>query len=359
MNFVDLKIQQLGIRSKIDNAIKKVLNHGQFILGPEVIILEETLAKYVDVKNCIAVSSGTDALFISMIALGIKKGDEVITTPFSFISTVEVIKLLGAKPIYVDVEKDSYNLDPKKLEQAITNKTKLVLPVSLYGQCVDMDAINSVANKYAIPVLEDGAQSFGATYKKRKSCSLSTVGCTSFFPSKPLGCYGDGGAIFTNDDNLAKIIREIRNHGQDKRYHHCRVGLNSRLDSIQAAILLVKFSVFNKEISLRNNVADYYTEELNNRYPEIITPIISKDNLSVYAQYTILIKNRKEVISKLSKLNIPTAIHYPKPLHMQPAYREENLQLPISEFLADQVLSIPMHPYITKEEQMMVINGIG
>lgn len=357
MDFVDLKRQQFEISSQINSAISKVLEHGQYILGPEVRLLEETLAKYVDVKNCITVSSGTDALLISMMALGIKEGDEVITTPFSFISTVEVIKLLGAKPVYVDIDSSSYNLNPNLLEAAITKKTKLIVPVSLFGQCADMDLINLIANKYEIPVVEDGAQSFGATYKERKSCGLSTLGCTSFFPSKPLGCYGDGGAIFTNDDKLAKIIREIRNHGQDKRYHHQRVGLNSRLDTIQAAILLVKFSIFNKEIDLRNHVANFYTNEFSISLPQIVTPFISPFNRSVFAQYTVLTKNRNEIVEKLSKLNIPTAIHYPTPFHRQPAYKDENNNLVVSESLAEQVLSIPMHPYISSEEQAKIING--
>ena len=358
MEFVDLKKQQIEIRSEIEFSIKKVLDHGRYILGPEVFELEKTLAEYVGVRHCISVSSGTDALLISMMALGIKRGDEVITTSFTFIAAVEAIKLLGAKPIYVDIEKNTYNLDPNKIEEAITDRTKLILPVSLFGQCVNMDSINKIAKKYLLPVLEDGAQSFGATYKNRKSCGLSTIGCTSFFPSKPLGCYGDGGAIFTNDNNLAKKIRSIRVHGQDKRYCHSMVGLNGRLDTIQAAILQVKFKVFEKEILLRNKVADFYTDELNSACLDIVTPFISSENISVYAQYAILVKNREEIISRLTKYEIPSAIHYPVPVHKQLAYRDKNLKLPVSEHVSKHILCLPMHPYLTKQDQKIIIKNI-
>ena len=358
MEFIDLKKQQTNIRSEIDFSIKKVLDHGKYILGPEVFELEKTLAEYVGVNHCITVSSGTDALLISMMALGIKSGDEIITTPFTFIAAVEAIKLLGAKPVYVDIDDNSYNLSSEKIESSITKKTKLVLPVSLFGQCADMDPINRISKKYNLPVLEDGAQSFGATYKGRKSCSMSTIGCTSFFPSKPLGCYGDGGAIFTNDDELASKMRSIRVHGQTARYHHSYLGLNGRLDTIQAAILLIKFKIFNNEILLRNEVADFYTKELNRTNLGIETPSITNGNVSVYAQYAILVNNREELISVLKKNKIPTVIHYPIPAHMQNEYRDKKLKLPVSEYVAEKILCIPMHPYLQKNEQDLIIKSI-
>ena len=358
MEFIDLKKQQSHIRSEIDFSIKKVLDHGKYILGPEVFELEKTLAEYVGVNHCITVSSGTDALLISMMALGIKSGDEVITTPFTFIAAVEAIKLLGAKPVYVDIDDNSYNISSEKIESSITEKTKLILPVSLFGQCADMDPINRISKKYNLPVLEDGAQSFGATYKGRKSCSMSTIGCTSFFPSKPLGCYGDGGAIFTNDDELASKMRSIRVHGQTARYHHSYLGLNGRLDTIQAAILLIKFKIFNNEILLRNEVADFYTKELNRTNLGIETPSITNGNVSVYAQYAILVNNREELISVLKKNKIPTVIHYPIPAHMQNEYRDKKLKLPVSEYVAEKILCIPMHPYLQKNEQDLIIKSI-
>ena len=358
MEFIDLKKQQSHIRSEIDFSIKKVLDHGKYILGPEVLELEKTLAEYVGVNHCITVSSGTDALLISMMALGIKSGDEIITTPFTFIAAVEAIKLLGAKPVYVDIDDNSYNISSEKIESSITEKTKLILPVSLFGQCADMDPINRISKKYNLPVLEDGAQSFGATYKGRKSCSMSTIGCTSFFPSKPLGCYGDGGAIFTNDDELASKMRSIRVHGQTARYHHSYLGLNGRLDTIQAAILLIKFKIFNNEILLRNEVADFYTKELNRTNLGIETPSITNGNVSVYAQYAILVNNREELISVLKKNKIPTVIHYPIPAHMQNEYRDKKLKLPVSEYVAEKILCIPMHPYLQKNEQDLIIKSI-
>jgi UDP-2-acetamido-2-deoxy-ribo-hexuluronate aminotransferase len=358
MEFIDLKKQQEQIRSKIDLSIKKVLDHGKYILGPEVVELEEKLAQYVGVKHCIAVSSGTDALLISMMALNIKKGDEVITSSFTFISAVEAIKLLGAKPVYVDIEESSYNLSYKNIEKAVTKNTKLIIPISLFGQCADMDSINKIAKKYDVPVLEDGAQSFGASYKNKKSCSLSLIGCTSFFPSKPLGGYGDGGAIFTDNDNLAVRMKSLRAHGQEGRYNHTSVGINGRLDTIQAAILLAKFSIFDKEILLRNDVASYYSKELKNAKVKIQLPFISNSNVSVYAQYALLVSNRDEIISRFKNNNIPHAIHYPVCVHMQPAYMDSQTNLPISEEVSKKVLCIPMHPYLSRHEQDTIIETI-
>ena len=350
MNFIDLEQQQNRIKKQIDTNIAKVLAHGRYIMGPEVSELEEQMADYVGVKYCIGVSSGTDALLIAMMALEIGPGDEVITTPFTFIATSEMIKLLGAKPVFVDIDPQTYNIDPAKISSAITNNTKLILPVSLYGQCADMDAINTIAKQHNLPVLEDGAQSFGATYKGRKSCNLSTVGCTSFFPSKPLGCYGDGGAIFTNDDVLAKMMCEIRVHGQDKRYSHPRLGINGRLDTIQAAVLLAKFEIFPDEVIQRDRVGRQYTASINAMQSTIVAPQIRSNCTTVYAQYSIMANNREQLIAKLNKMNIPTAVHYPVPLHLQPPFYNNQLNLPVVEDVATKIVSLPMHPYLSTED---------
>ncbi|WP_306427442.1 DegT/DnrJ/EryC1/StrS family aminotransferase [Gallibacterium anatis] len=347
MQFIDLAAQQKRIKDKIDSNIQKVLSHGQYILGPEVIELEEKLAYFVGAKYCISVANGTDALQIAQMALGISSGDEVITPGFTYIATAETVALLGAKPVYVDIDPKTYNLDPTKLEAAITDKTKAIIPVSLYGQCADFDAINAIAAKYNLPVIEDAAQSFGASYKGRMSCNLSTIACTSFFPSKPLGCYGDGGAIFTNDDELAKIIRQIARHGQDKRYHHIRVGVNSRLDTLQAAILLPKLEILEEEIYLRNKIAENYTALLNEAGINN-TPFVESHNISAWAQYTIRINNREQVQEKLRAAGIPTAVHYPIPLNKQPAVADPNAILPIGDRVAQEVMSLPMHPYFSE-----------
>ena len=290
--FIDLKSQYKVLESNIKSRINIVLEHGQYIMGPEVPELESRLAEFVGVKHCISASSGTDTLMIAMMALGIGAGDEVITTPFTFIATGEMIALLGAIPVFVDIDPRTYNIDPTRIDAAITSKTKAIMPVSLYGQCADFDAINAIAEKHGLPVIEDAAQSFGATYKGRKSCGLSTIGSTSFFPSKPLGAYGDGGALFTNDNALAKAMREIRVHGQEKRYYHSRIGVNGRLDTLQAAILLAKLERFDWEVEQRGRLGARYTEliQKQNSIVDIITPFIEQYNTSVYAQYTILVK---------------------------------------------------------------------
>ena len=358
MQFIDLTAQQARIKDKIDANIQKVLAHGQYILGPEVTELEEKLAAFTGAKHCITVANGTDALQIAQMAFGIGPGDEVITPGFTYIATAETVALLGAKPVYVDVCPKTYNLDPTKLEAAITAKTKAIIPVSLYGQCVDFDAINAIANKYRIPVIEDAAQSFGASYKGKKSCNLSTVACTSFFPSKPLGCYGDGGAIFTNDDELAVVLRQIARHGQDRRYHHIRVGVNSRLDTLQAAILLPKLEIFAEEIELRNQVAQTYNTLLNAAGIDT-TPFVEAHNISAWAQYTVRVKNRDAVQKKLQTAGIPTAIHYPIPLNKQPAVADTKAQLPVGDDVAEEVLSLPMHPYLTEQEQQEVVKTLA
>lgn len=357
IDFIDLKAQQNRIKDKIDAGIQNVLTHGQYILGPEVTELEEKLASYVGAKHCITCANGTDALQIAQMAFGIGPGDEVITPGFTYIATAETVALLGAKPVYVDVNPKTYNLDVEKLEAAITPRTKAIIPVSLYGQCADFDAINAIAEKYSIPVIEDAAQSFGATYKGRKSCNLSTVACTSFFPSKPLGCYGDGGAIFTNDDELAKVIRQIARHGQDKRYHHIRVGVNSRLDTLQAAILLPKLEIFDDEMQARQHVAETYTKLLNEA-GILTTPFIEEHNQSAWAQYTIQVKKRNEVQAKLKEQGVPTAVHYPIPLNKQPAVADVNVVLPVGDAVAECVMSLPMHSYLSLEDQEKIVNSL-
>jgi len=355
IDFIDLRTQQNRIKDKIDAGIQNVLTHGQYILGPEVIELEGKLAAYVGAKHCITCANGTDALQIAQMAFGIGPGDEVITPGFTYIATAETVALLGAKPVYVDVNPKTYNLDVEKLEAAITPRTKAIIPVSLYGQCADFDAINAIAAKYGIPVIEDAAQSFGATYKGRKSCNLSTVACTSFFPSKPLGCYGDGGAIFTNDDELAKVIRQIARHGQDKRYHHIRVGVNSRLDTIQAAILLPKLEILDDEMKARQKVAEVYNQ-LFSQVSIHTTPYLESHNTSAWAQYTIQVDNRAEIQEKLKAQGIPTAVHYPIPLNKQPAVADTNVMLPVGDAIAERVMSLPMHPYLDEVKIIKVVN---
>lgn len=358
MQFIDLAAQQARIKDKIDANIQKVLAHGKYILGPEVAELEEKLAAFTGAEYCITVANGTDALQIAQMALGVGQGDEVIVPGFSYIATAETPALLGSKPVYVDIDPRTYNMDPAKLEFAITSRTKAIVPVSLYGQCADFDVINEIAAKHNLPVIEDGAQSFGASYKAKKSCNLSTIGCTSFFPSKPLGCYGDGGAIFTNDEELAIVLRQIARHGQDRRYHHIRVGVNSRLDTLQAAILLPKLEILEEEIELRNQVADHYTYLLNESGIGT-TPFIEKHNVSAWAQYTIRVENREKLQAKLKEAGIPTTVHYPIPLNKQPAVLDKWVQLPVGDKAAELVISLPMHPYMKKNNIVKVADTIA
>jgi len=364
IDFIDLAAQQDRLRPQLERSIHRVLHHGQYILGPEVAELEAKLAAYTGAKYCITVANGTDALQIAQMALGIGPGDEVITPGFTYIATAETVALLGAKPVYVDIDPRTYNLDPKLLEAAITPRTKAIIPVSLYGQCADMDAINAIAAKHGIPVIEDAAQSFGASYKGKKSCNLSTIACASFFPSKPLGCYGDGGAIFTNDDELAKVMRQIARHGQDRRYHHIRVGVNSRLDTIQAAILLPKLAIFEEEIGLRQQVAANYAQLFSSlRGAEgdaaIQPPYIELHNTSVYAQYTIRVNDREALQAKLKAAGIPTAVHYPIPLNKQPAVADEAVVLPVGDEVAQQVMSLPMSADMTVGDQKRVVQALA
>lgn len=358
MEFIDLKTQYQRLKSDIDAGIQRVLDHGQYILGPEVAELEEKLAAYTGSKYCISVANGTDALQIAQMALGIGPGDEVITPGFTYIATAETVALLGAKPVYVDIDPRNYNLNPALLEAAITPRTKAIVPVSLYGQCADFDVINAIAAKHGIPVIEDAAQSFGATYKGRKSCNLSTIATASFFPSKPLGCYGDGGAIFTNDDELAKVMRQIARHGQDRRYHHVRVGVNSRLDTIQAAILLPKLAVLDQELAARQQVADTYQKLFG---ANVVTPYLEPHNTSAWAQYTIQVRHREALQEQLKQAGIPTAVHYPIPLNKQPAVADIKAYLPVGDMVAQKVMSLPMHPFmdvITQKRISEALKGI-
>ncbi|MDQ2694057.1 MAG: DegT/DnrJ/EryC1/StrS family aminotransferase [Pseudomonadota bacterium] len=354
MPFIDLAAQQRQLRPDLERRLFAVLRHGQYILGPEVGELEQRLADYVGAKHCIGVASGTDALLIAMLALDIQPDDEIITTPFTFFATAEMIALLGARPVYVDIDPRTYNIDPRGIAAAVTPRTRAIMPVSLYGQCADFDAINAVAARHGLPVIEDAAQSFGATYKGRQSCALSTIGCTSFFPSKPLGGYGDSGACFTDDDQLAARMRQIRAHGQDRHYHHVRIGLNGRLDTLQAAVLLAKLERFAEEADSRRQIGERYTQLLQET---VATPYIEPHNTSVYAQYTIQVDDRAAVQEALKAQGIPTAVHYPLPLHHQPALRAE-ADVPHAEAAAGRVLSLPMSPWLTAADQQRVVAAV-
>ncbi|GFE81997.1 aminotransferase DegT [Steroidobacter agaridevorans] len=368
MDFIDLKTQYRRVQDSVNARIRTVLEHGQYILGAETVELENKLAEYVGAKHCIGASSGTDTLLIALMAYGIGQGDEVITSPFTFIATGEMIALAGAKPVYVDIDARTYNLDPKLIEKAITPRTKAIMPVSLYGQCADMDAINAIARKHGIPVIEDAAQSFGATYKGKRSCAVSEVGSTSFFPSKPLGAYGDGGALFTDDDALAKVMREIRVHGQDRRYHHPRLGINGRLDTLQAAVLLAKMEIFPDEVEARIRIGARYSQLINEAFAKetdparkVVTPYIAPDCTSVYAQYTVEVADRAKVEQGMKARGVPTAVHYPVPLHLQPVFANLGQgvgSFPISESVGNRVISLPMHPYLTEAHQAQVVAAL-
>jgi UDP-2-acetamido-2-deoxy-ribo-hexuluronate aminotransferase len=350
MEFVDLKAQYRRLKPRIDARLQAVLDHGRFILGPEVHELEERLAARVGARHAIGCASGTDALLMALMALGVGPGDEVVTSPFTFFATGEMTTLLGATPVFVDIDPVTYNIDPARIEEAITSRTRAILPVSLYGQPAEMDAINEIAARHKLAVVEDAAQSFGALYKGKHSGNLSTIGCTSFFPSKPLGCYGDGGACFTNDDDLAQAMIELRNHGQSERYLHTRVGINGRLDTLQAAVLLAKLDVFDEELLARAEAADRYTAFLQGA---VATPHVVPDRTSAWAQYTIEVDDREVVERSLQAAGIPTAVHYPLPLHLQPVYASARLgrgAYPRAEGAAERVLSLPMHPYLAPEQ---------
>lgn len=357
--FIDLRSQYNALKCQIQERINAVLEHGQYIMGPEVKELEVRLANYTGSKHCITVASGTEALLISLMALGIKPGDEVITTPFTFVATAEMIVLLGAKPVFVDIESDTCNINADLIESKITDKTKAIMPVSMYGQSANMDEINAIAERHGgIPVIEDGAQSFGATYKGRKSCNLSTIGCTSFFPSKPLGCYGDGGAIFTNDDAIAKACREIRVHGQSQRYVHTRIGVGGRMDTLQCAIVLAKLERFEWEVEQRITIGRRYNEMLD---AAGIDRVLQRDDrTSVFAQYTVVLNDRDRVQARAVSDGVPTAVHYPVPLNEQPAYRHLCCAdcTPVSQAMARKVMSLPMSPDLSVHDQQFIVDSI-
>lgn len=362
IEFIDLRSQYSDLKTSINSRIQRVLDHGQYIMGPEVRELEVGLESYTAAKHCITVASGTEALLIALMAIGVKAGDEIITTPFTFVATAEVIALLGAVPVFVDVQPDTCNVDPTLIEAAISSKTRAIIPVSLYGQVADMDEINAIAARHGnIPVIEDAAQSFGAGYKGRKTCNLSTIGCTSFFPSKPLGCYGDGGAIFTNDDDLARAMREIRVHGQERRYYHTRIGVGGRMDTLQCAVVLAKLERFDWEVEQRTLAGERYLALLKNI--SAVQPLVVRtDRTCVWGQFTIQVESREAVLENLKAAGIPTAVHYPVPLHRQPAY--EGLcrisgSLKHSDVAAARVMSLPMHPYIDLETQKFIVDAVA
>ena len=362
MNFIDLKTRLERVRGKVDQRMAAVLDHGQFILGPEVVELERTLAAYVGVKHCVGVSSGTDSLLIALMALEVGPGDEVITVPYTWISTAEVIVLTGANPVFVDVDAKTWNMDSNLLESAITSNTKAIMPVGIYGQTADMDSINQIADRHDLPVIEDAAQSFGAAYHGRKSCALSTIGSTSFFPSKPLGGFGDGGALFTDDGELAEKFRWIRVHGQERKHHHPVLGVNGRLDTIQAAALLATFELFPEEVAQRQAIGGRYSSLISSLGGLGITvPSIAEGSTSVYAQYTVLSEDRDSLQAQLKSADVPSVAYYTVPLHLQPVFAGLNYRrgdFPVTEKIADQCLSLPMSAYLPDTDLQRVVEAL-
>ena len=348
IGFIDLQAQQDRLRPQLESNLHRVLHHGRYVIGPEITELEAQLAGYVGVEHCICVSSGTDALLIAMMALGIGPGDEVITSPFTFIATGEMITLLGAKPVYVDIDPATFNIDADRIEAAVTDRTRIILPVSLYGQCADMDTISAIATRHELTVIEDAAQSFGATYKGRRSGALSDIACTSFFPAKPLGAYGDAGACFTRDEKLAATMRQVRDHGQDRRYHHVRLGINGRMDTLQAAVLLAKMDIFDDELQKRQAVVVRYAEQLAGleHRDRLVLPWVHPDNTSSWAQYTLRASGRDALQTAMVGQGIPTAVHYPMLLYDQPALVQPGIDCAESDRAAREVISLPIHPYL-------------
>jgi UDP-2-acetamido-2-deoxy-ribo-hexuluronate aminotransferase len=363
MVFIDLKTRLSRVRDRLDERVAAVHDHGQYILGPEVAELEKVLADFVGVNHCVGVSSGTDSLLIALMALEVGPGDEVVTVSYTWISTAEVIALVGAKPVFVDIDPDTWNMNPAQLEGAVTKRTKAIIPVGIYGQPADMVAINEIANRHNIPVIEDAAQSFGATYKARKSCALSTIGSTSFFPSKPLGGFGDGGALFTDDDDMAEKFRQIRVHGQARKHHHPVLGLNGRLDTLQAAMLLAVFEIFPGEVTQRQAVGARYNEMLAEAVPQgIQLPHIAEGFTSVHAIYTILTPQRDALQARLKEAGILSVAYYAVPLHLQPVFSYLNYQkgdFPVAEQVADQCLSLPMSPYLSETDQQAIVHALN
>lgn len=358
MEFIDLKQQYRRYQSEIDTRMAQVLEHGRFIMGPEVAELEQALADYVGVGHCVTVASGTMSLEIALRAWDIGPGDEVITTPFTWISSAETIRLVGARPVFVDIDPVTYNLNPALLEAAITDATKAIMPISLFGQTSNMQQINEIAASHQIAVLEDAAQSLGATHHGQQSCGVSTVGSTSFFPAKPLGCYGDGGALFTEDEELAATMRAIRTHGGVRRHHHTLVGTNGRFDTLQAAVVLAKLPHFAREVELRGQIGARYSDLLRD---VCVVPEVAEGNTHVYGQYTIRVSNREQVQAGLKEQSIPTAVYYPKCLHEQPVFADLNYPMgtfPQSEKASAEVLSLPMHPFLTEHDQDAIVAAV-
>jgi UDP-2-acetamido-2-deoxy-ribo-hexuluronate aminotransferase len=354
IDFANLKYQYKLYKDEIDQAIQNVLDKSNYIMGNEVQDLEKNLENFTGAKHAITCSSGTDALLLAMMALDIKPGDEIITTPFTFIATAETITFLGAKPVFVDIEEKTYNIDPSKIEEKITSKTKAIIAVSLYGQPCDIDALEQLKSKHSqLKIIIDGAQSFGSTYKGKTDSNLGDISTTSFFPAKPLGCFGDGGAVFTNDETLATKMKSLRVHGQSKRYHHKYIGMGGRMDTIQCAIVDVKLKYYEKDLKLRQEVAQKYNSKLNIHNSKLILPFIDENYTSAFAQYSVRVKNRDEVQAKLKEQDIPTAVHYPMPLHLQECFEYLGYtkgDFPIAEKISSEIMSLPMNPYISDEE---------
>jgi len=358
IDFANLQLQYQKYQADIDLRIQEVLNKSNYIMGQEITELEEQFQKFTGAQYAISCSSGTDALLLAMMALDIKPGDEIITSPFTFISTAETIAFMKAKPVFVDIEPDTFNIDAKLIKASITDRTKAIMPVSLFGQPADMDTIQDIANEYKLKVIIDGAQSFGSKYEKKTDSNLGDISTTSFFPAKPLGCYGDGGAVFTNNKEYAEIIKMMRVHGQNKRYYHKYIGMGGRLDTIQAAILLAKLKFYKNELIGRQNVADRYSDALRDF---ITTPVIKKNRSSAWAQYTLRVDNRQLLQDKLKKLGVPTAVYYPMPLHLQKCFQHLNYKkgnFPVSEKASNEVMSLPMNSFLTNDEIDYVILNI-
>ena len=357
IDFANLQYQYQLYKNEIDEAIQNVLNKSNYIMGEEVTQLEKSLEEFTGASYAISCSSGTDALLLAMMALDIKPGDEIITTPFTFIASSETIALMGAIPVFVDIDEKTYNIDPKLIEEKITSKTKAIMPISLYGQPADMESIQNIANKHNLKVIVDGAQSFGSTFNGKTDSYLGDVSTTSFFPAKPLGCFGDGGAVFTNNEKLSLKIKSLRVHGQSKRYHHKYIGMGGRLDTLQAAVLNVKLKYYQKDLSLREEVASKYTVALKNKV-NLVLPFVDNSTTSAWAQYSVRVKKRDEVQSSLKEKGIPTAVHYPVPLHLQECFSYLGYKkgdFPVSEIVSDEIMSLPMNPYISDEEMNYIV----
>ena len=361
IDFAKLQYQYQLYKEEIDQAIHAVLDKSNYIMGEEVYELEENLQKFTSSKHAVTCSSGTDALLLAMMAMDIKPGDEIITTPFTFIATAETIALLGAIPVFVDIDKKTYNIDPAKIEAAITDKTKAIMPVSLYGQPSHMVEIQAIAKKHDLKVIIDGAQSFGATYQEKAEVHYCDVYTTSFFPAKPLGCFGDGGAVLTNNTELAEKMKMLRVHGQNKRYHHKYIGLGGRMDTIQCAIVNVKLKYYPEDLRKRQQVASNYTDKLHILSDVLITPKVKDDRTSAFAQYSIRVQNRDELQIKLKAQGIPTAVHYPMPLHLQECFaylQYKQGDFPVAEKISNEIMSLPMNPYVTIEEMEYIVNKL-